>query len=352
MARVINRAAGSIAEKYGNAVNGISSVVTTGPVQKLWRARILTNRLASGLEKASPILPGVAATLDAIKNPLQTIQDIGQSIAGIKPGPSTLVTRIQRKALVDSGKNGFPIYYDGEREIDIAQATFKPVIDYLTSKEEWENLIEGGDWTRASNKVIIYNTTISPYQYLELQNRPTQIDFRGEATWATIKSMGRNLPMYHFTSAEDIYQFNISWYCNDPENPAEVLNKCRLLESWTKANAYQNAPPTLQIQWGDSNIFSGYYFILTSATYSLANFQSGARMRNLGGENPSNQKYMASMNKGLYPYTATQELIFKRVLDHNPSSDEITGMDRYMATGRMYGKTLQETKGVTYDQSR
>lgn len=62
--------------------------------------------------------------------------------------------------------------------------------------------------------------------------------------------MGRNVPMYHFTGAEDIIQFNVSWYCNDPENPEEVINKCRLLEAWSKSNGYQAAPPIVKIEWG------------------------------------------------------------------------------------------------------
>ena len=60
--------------------------------------------------------------------------------------------------------------------------------------------------------------TVNPTQYITLQNRPPELDFRGETTWATIKSMGRNTPMYHFTGAEDIIQFNVSCYCNDQEN--------------------------------------------------------------------------------------------------------------------------------------
>lgn len=47
------------------------------------------------------------------------------------------------------------------------------------------------------NEVRIYNMTANPTQYITLQNRPPELDFRGETTWATIKSMGRNTPMYH-----------------------------------------------------------------------------------------------------------------------------------------------------------
>lgn len=320
MATIINKAAGTIAEKYRNTVAGISSRVTTGPVQKLWRARILTNRLVSGLEKVqeTPI----------IQNPI--LEKVG-----MKPGPSTKVTKAIRDSqittakLVDNGVEMTKQYPMGTRSSDIKHATVTPVINWLDNKDAWEALSINNE-SFIPNKVIIYNTNVSPYQYIELQNRPTQVDFRGETTWAVIKSMGRNLPMYHYTSAEDIIQMNISWYCNDPDNPAEVLTKCRLLESWSKANGYGYAPPVLQIEWGKGDIFQGHYYILTSATYSLLNFQSGARVFNPDGPG---QSYV---EKGLFPSSATQELVFKRVSTYNPTWADMVSKDN-----------LKITKGIT-----
>lgn len=44
MARVLNKAAGKVVEKYND-------LVLTGPLNKLWRARILLNRTISTLPK-------------------------------------------------------------------------------------------------------------------------------------------------------------------------------------------------------------------------------------------------------------------------------------------------------------
>ena len=60
--------------------------------------------------------------------------------------------------------------------------------------------------------------------------------------------MGRNVPMYHFTGAEDIIQFNVSWYCNDPENPEEVINKCRLLETASERISFRT-PVWIRSVW-------------------------------------------------------------------------------------------------------
>lgn len=182
---------------------------------------------------------------------------------------------------------------------------------------------------RNMNQVVIYNLVSTPYQYITLQNRPPSIDFRGETTWATIKSMGRNTPMYHYTGAEDIIQFNVSWFCNDPENPEEVITKCRLLEMWSKANSYQASPPILKIEWGNSGIFENHQYILTSATYTLNNFRNASRTRIAG-------KSCEIDDLKLLPAAATQELIFKRVSAYNLSYADIVSEE-----------ALKKTKGIS-----
>jgi hypothetical protein len=178
------------------------------------------------------------------------------------------------------------------------------------------------------NEVRIYNMTVNPTQYITLQNRPPELDFRGETTWATIKSMGRNTPMYHYTGSEDIIQFNVSWFCNDPDNPKEVITKCRLLEMWTKANSYQASPPILKIEWGSSGIFDNHQYILTSATYTLNNFRNASRTRVAG-------KSCTIEDLKLLPAAATQELIFKRVSAYNLSYQDIVTEE-----------DLKNTKGI------
>lgn len=187
----------------------------------------------------------------------------------------------------------------------------------------------GQEWV-GSNKVIVYNLSSTPYQYIELQVRPQSLDFKGETTWASIKSMGRNTPMYHYTGAEDTLQFNISWFRVDSDNPDEVVNKCRLLEAWSKADGYKSAPPVLMIQWGDDeadSLFKDHLYILISATYTLSNFCSTAYVHHLGKTFYSDGK--------LYPNSATQELIFKRVSGSNISYEDIISKDK-----------LERTRGI------
>lgn len=198
---------------------------------------------------------------------------------------------------------------------------------------EGVGILENNNHTKVSqwlsnrpNQVIIYNTSVSPYEYIVLQNRPNILDFKGETSWASIKSMGRNTPIYQYTGAEDTLQFNISWFNTNLDKPEEVINKCRLLESWSKANGYNTAPPVLSIQWGgttENSLFINHQYILVSATYSLSNFNNGVRKI-------TNQN-LEIVNLGLWPSVATQELIFRRVSSTNLSYEDILPSDKKLS---------------------
>ena len=305
MARILGQAAGKVIEKYNDLTRDTAGVLT-GPLNKLWRARILLNRATSTLPKDS-----------ALKGKIYDPNGVPGE-AQISSKNPTLHKQLQAKWRMELQ---FPRQEEGEG-VDPAKGN-KNTTNYRNFEVKAD--------IRYQNEVRIYNMSANPTQYITLQNRPPELDFRGETTWATIKSMGRNTPMYHFTGAEDIIQFNVSWFSTTLDNPEEVINKCRLLEAWTKANGYQAAPPIIQIEWGDSGIFENHYYILTSATYTLKNFQNGYRIRVPG-------KPATFGNGKLLPAAATQELIFKRVSAYNLSYGDFINSD-----------SLKKTEGIKYD---
>ena len=168
---------------------------------------------------------------------------------------------------------------------------------------------------------------------MELQTYPEKVSFQGESTWAVINSMGRNTPMYHFTGAESIIQLNISWYCDDPANPADVLAKCKLLEAWSKGNGYISAPPILKLNWGDSELFKDELFILTEATYELSNWRGSVKQY----DRKTNELVLPKgyVDTNLLPAMATQELIFRRVSATNLTHGDIISQE-----------LLNKTKGI------
>ena len=273
----IAKGLGHVNQKVNEGIEAISPI-TTSYVNKLWRGAILLHR--------------------ATNLPHAKIQKVDPA-----KGHNTLINEKKRNA---------------QEKSTVKIITF--------STEPYDNLVKEKKTGKGSNQIILYNLTSKPYEFIVIQNRPNRLEFKGETSWATIKSMGRNTPMYHFTGAEDVIQFNISWFCDDPDHLDEIVNKCRFLEAWTKANGYQASPPVIQIQWGNSDIFKDHYYILTSATYTLENFNDFIRV------NGNERKDLKAADGQLLPSTATQELIFKRVSATNLSWNDILPEDKMKYT--------------------
>lgn len=177
----------------------------------------------------------------------------------------------------------------------------------------------------SKNEIIIVNDNVSPYLSLVIQNRPNELRITPQSTWVNIVSAGRNNPFMMYTGGEDTVSFDISWYASDPSHREEVIAKCKLLESWTRANGYLASPPVLQIIWGQSNIFKDQRFVLESASYILTHFQDQARQsrKKVDGKDP----YGEIQDLKLYPNYATQSLTFKKVTAGNTSHSDIIDLN-------------------------
>lgn len=332
---LIGKGAGEAVNFYGKIVdNPIAERVTNGLLMKGWRALLFTNRAGlthrinsfgekeniQGENRAGRLNTPFAYLDDGVLKSRRTevgiknlnAGDYGQYRNDNFPVP-IVVGHKASELLSKANQEGLEVNY-----LDLTGKTSK--------------------WEANMNQVIIYNL-VEQEQGLEnpfvaLQLRPQEIEAKPETSWASIKSMGRNLPMYHYLGGEDLLQFNINWFLRGGMengklfNPYYVINQCRKLKSWTYANGYISGPPVLYIQWGLSDIFAGEYWILTSATYNLGNFHDIAVVKKYEGFNnnlniPLSSKEVDIINSGLIPYSATQELIFKRVSDHNLLSNEI-----------------------------
>lgn len=287
--------------------------LTNGDINKVWRAKILLDRLGgpatgriSGLSRDDANTGKVY-----IPNKGKLVRGKGDLYLG---QPTTKLNKVEHENVQKYQNVPRPT---GEVEGDHFETlpcdqpstkTFK----VSRSANERQQLSQKAS-SHKRNEIIIFNMNgeDNTYQYLILQNRPPELEFQGETSWAAIKSFGRNVPMYHFTGAEDKIQLQISWFCNDPDRPWEVIQKCRLLEAWSKSNGYAAGPPILQLDWGGSGLFDNAYFILTSATYILKQFRDGYMDRR------SNENVEWKDGR-LYPMAATQELVFSRVSSTNP----------------------------------
>lgn len=291
--------------------------LTSGDINKVWRAKILLDKVGGPASGRITGLPRDGADTGKSSIPNKTPN---QKVCQAGGYPIPKMNEASKEAWRSELGEGLmrpvgSVEGDHYESLPVDQPdtkTFK-VSRTTSDRREISKLAR----THRRNEIIIFNmnNTDNGYQYITLQNRPPELEFQGETAWAAIKSFGRNVPMYHFTGAEDKIQLQISWFCNDPNRPWEVVQKCRLLEAWSKADGYYAGPPILQIDWGGSGLFSNALFILTSANYILKNFRDGHIDRRL--EKPE------WIDGKLYPMAATQELVFNRISGTNPLHSSI-----------------------------
>lgn len=304
--------------------NETVSTVLTSEANKLWRAKILLDRITrhGPKNKDSKVNPNKGMAIDWHKHQSKD-PDARSNFYTYKGGFDAGINQREKEA-----RNKRALM---EVQFSKEQGTEPHNFDRAFGREAAR---EGG------NDIIVYNMLVSPVQFLVLQTVPKELEFQNESAWAVINSMGRNTPMYHFTGSESMIQMNISWYCNDKANPQEVVSKCRLLEAWSKANGYIAGPPILKIQWGRSDLFKDQLFILTAATYKLANWRADAKVWNK--EAKKYTRPAGYEDPAMYPATATQELIFRRVSSHNLTYEDIIPQNWLNKTNG-FGKERTET---------
>lgn len=285
--------------------------ITTSELNKLWRAKILLDRATRPAKTGGKASITPEAKLH--KNNIRADRGVN---------PQTGIT--ESSIRVDVNKAARKVE-EQQKELQRKETTVSFVEDNTPLEGRKIKYDKRNNESLTKKRIQIYNISSDPITYLELQTYPEKVSFQGESTWAVINSMGRNTPMYHFTGAESIIQLNISWYCDDPTNPADVLAKCKLLEAWSKGNGYISAPPILKLNWGDSELFKDELFILTAATYELSNWRGSVKQYDRKTKELVLPKGYVDTN--LLPAMATQELIFRRVSATNLTHNDIISQD-------------------------
>ncbi len=154
---------------------------------------------------------------------------------------------------------------------------------------------------KPNKKLIIVDLTNQ--EHILLQYVPLELDYDPNSNFASIHSMGRNNPLYHYTGSEDILKFIIDWSRQSDDSTDVILN-CRKLEALSKNDGFGNTPHKIKLLWHDS-LFNDATWIVASAPYKLTL--------------PDAQNQMLHTQ-------AYQSVTLKRVTDTNLTNDEISSI--------------------------
>lgn len=328
--RPVGRAVGKVLKGYNDILaNETVSEVVSGPLNKLWRAKILLDRAVRPVQQGSKSQP--IRSLDPLKNDIL----FGSQRKEVYTHSSFNADKKSSSVVANKSVREFEYgFQDLKRKMWVLGDSEPMITSTFQDKSRQHNRELLSEQIRKDNAIQIINFSADPIQYIQLQTIPTEVQHSSENTWAAINSMGRNVPMYHYTGSETSISFSISWYSEDKLNPDDVLIKCRLLEAWTKADGYVKAPPVLQIRWGSADVFKDQFFILVKADYKLSNWRASSR-----SYDKNTKKFIrVGVQPGLQPSVATQELVFKRVSLTNLRHSEIVSPE-----------LLRLTNGIKYE---
>lgn len=129
---------------------------------------------------------------------------------------------------------------------------------------------------------------------------PQEIGVNPGSRDKNIETMGRNEDWVHSTGGSSTIRFDVDWH-SDREDKRDVIEACKMLESWSKPDGYDNKKPEIRILWG-TTLFSEAKFVLTEASYKLSLFDATADMM---------------------PKQAYQSLVFRKIADTNPTHSDI-----------------------------
>lgn len=274
------------------SINGDAGFLN-GPLNKLWRAKILLNRKTSKMSKDS------------------------KGATDKQPNPKSKTTKFTEEL--------------HKTDRDYIEATGREYAEKGTPLFPENEL----NPQKITNNIIIINPNVTPPISLVIQGKPLEVRVTPETTWASVKSMGRNNPFMVYTGGEDTLEFEISWFSISKDR-RDVIDNCRILESWSKADGYKTSPPTLMISWGNSNLFQDDNWILYSAPYVLSNFQNSCRQTSQTTDEGIGIRRLTKgfSDLGLYPNVATQTLTFKKVTSKNLTHLDIQKPDNQVMLGR------------------
>lgn len=189
------------------------------------------------------------------------------------------------------------------------------------------NITDSTDYKKYKQQIVLVNDSQSPVVQVALQVIPVEIREDGNTQWNQVRGMGMNNPFQIYTGSEDTLSFEISWFATNDKDRSDVINKCRLLQAWSKADGYKSSPPVIKVVWGDSDIFAEDQFIVSSAGYKLTNFQKYYK----------DHATKEVVNLGLYPNVAVQQITLKKVSFDNQTHESI-----------VKESDLRRTPGVRY----
>lgn len=118
-----------------------------------------------------------------------------------------------------------------------------------------------------------------PFQSLEFQFIPGEIQKERTGTWANIGIVGRNNSRHHLTGGEDKIELQLDFNSLFEADKARAYKSVTFLESLTLRDAKFGGYQNVKLVWGTSDIFRYKVWIVKSVRSTLGHFLSSVDLK-------------------------------------------------------------------------
>lgn len=136
-----------------------------------------------------------------------------------------------------------------------------------------DSLIPSYNFSTTRGQVYIVELK-PPYQALEFQFLPGEIQKERVGQWANIGIVGRNNSRHHLTGGEDRLELQLDFNSLHESDKSRAYKSVTFLDSLTLRDAKFGGYQNVKVVWGESDIFRHKIWIVKSVRANLSHFLS------------------------------------------------------------------------------
>lgn len=95
----------------------------------------------------------------------------------------------------------------------------------------------------------LYLTSMTTLDRVEIQFMPKTLSTNRSSVWAEIAVVGRNNPFNQYTGGNNSLTLELDFLATDDQRE-DVVERCRMIESWAMNDGYENPPQVIRVTWG------------------------------------------------------------------------------------------------------
>lgn len=130
------------------------------------------------------------------------------------------------------------------------------------------------EWKKPFGGRIYLHELQEPFERLEFQFIPEELNWDRTGSWVNIPITGRNNSKKHLTGGEDRLTFQLDFSGIMAQDPRHCIQQLSWLQSLTVMDGFAGVPRNVKLVWGGSDLFRYKIWVVKRVGGKMLNFSS------------------------------------------------------------------------------